>query len=442
MPVNSYHPLYSDYIDRWKKCRDAFEGSDAVKTAGTAYLPRLAEQTDEEYSAYKKRALFYSITSKTIESLVGLAMQKDAVLKYPENMANYFLENSGVEFYELLNESFSETLLMGRLGVLVDRGIDGGRPQPLVYRCESILNWEMGAYGFTQVVLQEQVLENSISDRFVKTFKMQYRVLELVNGLYTQTVYDDKLNVVSSSMPTNRGIPMDFIPFYVVTPSGINSPIDKPPMLDIVEINLSHYRTSADLEHGRHFTGLPTPIAIGVDGSTTLRVGSMTAWIIPNEKGDAKYLEFTGEGLKSLEKALSEKQGQLASLSARLIDNSSRGSESPETVKLRYASENANLVSISRAVEAFMNVIYKTVALMDDSDPNEVKIQLQRDFIAKSLTSKEIKEYIESYFDGGISKETLVYNLRKGGVLDPQRSDEDEKSSILDVVKLDQGAAQ
>lgn len=442
MPINSTHPLYEDYISKWTKCRDAFEGSDAVKSAGTAYLPRLSEQTDEEYSAYKKRALFYSITSKTIESLVGLAMQKDAVLTYPEDMAEYFVEHSGVEFYELVNEAFSETLLMGRLGVLIDRPISGGRPQPLIYRCESIINWEMDVSGFTQVVLQESVLEKSLTDKFVKTYKKQYRVLELVDGLYTQTVYDDLMNVKYVVQPSNRGLPMTFIPFFVVTPSGINSPIDKPPMLDIVEINLSHYRTSADLEHGRHFTGLPTPVAIGVDASTTLKVGSMTAWIIPNHQGDAKYLEFTGEGLKSLEKALSEKQGQLASLSARLIDNSARGSESPETVKLRYASENANLVSISRAVEAFLNLIYKTIASMEAIDPESVSIQLQRDFIAKSLTSKEIKEYIESYFDGGISKDTLVYNLRKGGVLDPKRSDDDEKSSILDVSKLDQGALQ
>lgn len=442
MPVNSTHPMYESYLSKWIKCRDAFEGSDAVKLAGTAYLPRLSDQSDEEYSAYKKRALFYSITSKTIESLVGLVMQKDAVLNYPEDMAYYFVDHSGVEFYEILNEAFSETLLMGRLGILIDRDISGGRAHPTVYKCESILNWEMDSNGFTQVVLLESVLETNTSDRFVKTYKKQYRVLELVDGIYVQTVYDDLLKIKYTVRPTNRGVPMDFIPFYVVTPSGINSPIDKPPMLDIVEINLSHYRTSADLEHGRHFTGLPTPVAIGVDASTVLRIGSTSAWIIPNEKGDAKYLEFTGEGLRSLEKALSEKQGQLASLSARLIDNSARGSESPETVKLRYASENANLVSISRAVEAFLNVIYKTIALMDGSNPDEVNIVLQRDFIAKSLTSKEIKEFIESYLDGGISKETLVYNLRKGGVLDPKRSDEDEKSSISDVSKLDQGAEQ
>lgn len=441
MPVNSFHPLYAEYSSKWSKCRDSFEGSDTVKAKGTTYLPRLSEQSDEEYKAYKLRALFYSITSKTIESLVGLAMQKDAILKYPSDMIKYFEDNSGVEFYELLGRAFSEVMLMGRYGVLIDRPINSGPPQPSAYTCESIINWDADTSGFTMVVLSEQVLLKNATDPFVKEYKTQYRVLELINGIYTQTIYDHELNVVSVIVPTNSGIAMDFIPFYIVTPSGINSPIAKPPMLDIVEINLSHYRTSADLEHGRHFTGLPTPVAIGVDASTTLKVGSMTAWIIPEANGDAKYLEFTGEGLKSLEKALSEKQGQLASLSARLIDNSSRGSESPETVKLRYASENANLVSISRAIEAFMNVIYKSIALMEGMDASEVSIELQRDFVSKALSSKEIKEYVEAYLTGGISKETLVYNLRRGGVIDPLRSDIAELAAIVEptVIIKEQG---
>lgn len=431
MPVNSVHPLYLANQDKWERCRDAFEGSDAIKAKGVKYLPALIDQSSAEYRAYKDRALFYSITSKTIESLVGLAMQKEAIISRPEKMAHYFEDNSGVEFYELLDRAFTETMLMGRFGVLIDRPLDGGPPNPVPYLSESILNWDTDANGrLTFVVLHESILVPSANDRFVKTYENQYRVLELVDGVYTQMLYDKGMQLVSTVVPTNYGVAMDYIPFYIVTPSGIGSTVDKSPMLDIVEINISHYRTSADLEHGRHFTGLPTPVVIGVDASTVLKIGSMTAWIIPNERGDAKYLEFTGEGLRSLEKALSEKQSQLASLSARLIDSSTRGSESPETVKMRYASENANLVAISRSVEAFINIVYRTIADMESLDRDEVRVELARDFVAKSLTSKEVKEMVEAYFEGGISKETLIYNLRKGGVLDPLRSDEDEISSI------------
>jgi len=439
MPVNSKHPLYTSYESKWTKCRDALEGSDAIKAKGATYLPRLSGQPDDEYSAYKDRALFYSITSKTLESLVGLAMQKEPILKFPTQMEKYFKDNSGVEFYELLGQSFSETFLMGRFGVLLDRPIIGGLAKPAPYLSESIINWETDADGlFTFVVLHETVLDNNTTDRFVKTYSNQYRVLELIDGVYTQTIYDKQLKAGARVTPTNRGITMNFIPFFMVTPTGISAAVGKAPLLDIVDVNISHYRTSADLEHGRHFTGLPTPVVIGVDESTVLKIGSLTAWIIPNANGDAKYLEFTGEGLASLEKALSEKQSQLASLSARLIDSSTRGSESPETVKLRYASENANLVSVSRSVEAFMNMVYKTIAIMESLDETEVRIDLNKEFLSKTLSSGEVKELIDSYFAGGISKDTLIFNLRRGGVLDPLRSDAAESAAIKEVPTVTQ----
>lgn len=434
MPVNSNHPLYNSYLPQWVKCRDAFNGSDAIKAKNGDYLPRLADQPIDEYDAYKDRALFYSITAKTVESLVGLAMQQEPLIDFPTKMESYFKDNSGVEFYEFLDLAYTETMLMGRMGVLIDRPINGGPARPVPYLCESIINWDVDSDGrFTMVVLKESILVPQLNDRFVKVYKNQYRVLEIVDGYYQQTVYDESLKAGPVYIPTNTGKKMDFIPFYIVTPSGISSVVAKAPLLDIVEVNISHYRTSADLEHGRHFTGLPTPVVIGVDPTTTLKIGSLTAWIIPNANGDAKYLEFTGEGLASLEKALSEKQSQLASMSARLIDTSTRGSESPETVKLRYASENANLVSVSRAVEAFMNTVYKTIAVMDSLDPNEVNINLNKEFLSKTLSSKEINELVDAYFKGGISKETLLYNLRKGGAIDPLRTDVEESAAILEV---------
>ena len=63
MPVNSTHPDYDATIAAWERARDVIAGEDAVKARGERYLPRLAEQTDEEYKAYKLRASFYSATA-------------------------------------------------------------------------------------------------------------------------------------------------------------------------------------------------------------------------------------------------------------------------------------------------------------------------------------------------------------------------------------------
>lgn len=437
MPVNSLHPDYKLRCEDWVKCRDAFEGQAAIKLAGVKYLPKLSGQNKEEYDAYKQRALFYSITSKTISALVGMASAKLPIITHPTELDKFFLDDSGVQFYEILSKSLSENLLMGRLGVLIDRPVLGGPPEPITYTAESIINWRTDEYGNpTMVVLAENTFQESKNDNFELESETQYRVLKLVNDVYIQEIYNDDGQLKSTITPTNSGVTMDFIPFFIVNPFGVGFEIHKPPVLDIVDINISHYRTSADLEHGRHFTGLPVPVVSGVDASTSLRVGSMVAWVLPDHQAKAYYLEFTGQGLISLEKALSEKQSQLASLSARLLDNSKNGSEAADTVRLRYMSETASLAAVARAVEALLNKVYKTIALMEGLAEDSVSIKLDKEFLDARLSSAELRELVNAYISGGISKETLVYNLRRGDVISPDRSDSDEIASIIEVEKI------
>lgn len=431
MPVDSKHPSYTARIADWNKCRVAFEGQSAIKAAGVTYLPRLTEQSDEEYQAYKTRALFYSITSKTIQALVGMATSKPPVVKSPEELGSYFLDDCGVQFQEMVMGALAETLLVARFGALIDRPETGGKPIISAYNAESILNWRVDSQGKpTMVVLEEQVYEQDAEDKFELESEIQYRVLELENGVYTQSLYNDDKEFVRKFVPLNTGKTMNYIPFYMVNPFGVGFDIHKPPVLDIVDINISHYRTSADLEHGRHYTGLPVPVVSGVDGSTKLRIGSMVAWVLPDANAKAYYLEFTGQGLVSLEKALSEKQTQLASLSARLIGQSSNGSEAADTVRLRYVSETASLASVVRSVEAFLNQVYQGLADMESLERSAVSIKMDKEFLDTRMSSIELRELVKAYIEGGISKETLVFNLRRGDVLSPDRTDKEEEVAI------------
>lgn len=441
MPVNSTHPDYDLRISDWRKCRDAFEGEAAIKAAGPAYLPRASGLSTEEYNAYKERALFYSITNKSVSALAGMATAKPAALSYPKELESYFKDASGMQFHELFTKSVSETLLMGRIGILVDR--DGpGEPYFAIYTAESIINWAHDDAGkLVQVTLSEQYLETDANDKFKRTKKLRYRVLEIVNGVYTQTIYNAGESLASAGItPKNYGKPMNFIPFTVINPFGLGFEDSKPPMLDIVSVNISHYRSSADLEHGRHFTALPTPVVSGVDGSTTLKIGALSAWILPDPNARAYYLEFTGVGLGSLEKAITEKQSQLASLSARLLDNSKRGSEAAETVKLRYASETASLSTVVLAVEAGLTEIFTNICVLLDIKP-EISIVLNKEFLDGRLSGAEVQKFVQSYLDGGMSKETLVYILRRGDVIPMNRTDEEELASLVQAEEARQQSA-
>lgn len=432
MPIDTVHPEYSCRSSEWLDCRNAFNGQRAVKDAAERYLPKLKGQQDDEYKAYKGRALFYSITSKTISALVGMALGKVPEIKHSPKMDPYFIDNSGVQFNEALTNTIQEVLLMGRYGALVDRPEGGGMPYVTFYLTEDIINWNVRDDGvLDMIVLRERYFERDAEDRYLRCERTRYRELYLNDRgkveVVLHTPADKEGKTFTAGVPTsitNTGVPLDFIPFFAVNPVGVGICPIKSPVLDIVDINLSHYRTSADLEHGRHFTGLPTPYIIGGQSEGGMAIGSTRAWIIPDPSAKVGYLEFTGQGLQSLEKAMSEKQAQLASLSARLIDNSSRGSEAADTVKLRYLSETASLATVVLAAEAFLSLVYNAIAKMEGLEP--VTIQLNKHFLDGKMSAQELTAWVGAYLQGGISKEMLLYNLKRGDALPPPGTDQGE----------------
>lgn len=447
MPIDFEHPKYVARSKQWRKCRDAYEGEDAIKAAGTLYLPKLKGQSDEDYGLYKRRALFYSITSKSVSALVGMATSRQPKLTYPESMTKYFKDSKTIQFSEIFSTALCEVLIQSRAGLLVDFPQDGGDPYPVVYVAEDIINWRVNEQGDPILVVLKEVYDREIDEYQTET-SIRYRELRIdEQGNYVQILHEtpnaSSLRSVSgttvdvspssyvstSIVPTLRGKPLTAIPFVAVNPFGIGFGDYKPMMLDIANINISHYLSSADLEHGRHFTGLPTPVIIGGSAESDLFIGSTKFLVIPEKGGDAKYLEFTGQGLQSLEKAMSEKHGQLASLSARLLDNSSRGSEAAEAVKLRYSSETASLTTVVNSLSIALNLVYGLIAEFLD-EGGSCSIVLDTDFMEAQMSAADMNSLFDGYLGGAISKETLVYNLRRGQRLDPNRSNDDELRSI------------
>jgi hypothetical protein len=94
------HPDYDKYSKKWTRCRDVIEGGDQVKSKRTEYLPKLSGQDTAEYNAYLKRALFVSVSDRTLRGLVGLMTSREPNIEAPEEMEPYFrdTDNQGTSF--------------------------------------------------------------------------------------------------------------------------------------------------------------------------------------------------------------------------------------------------------------------------------------------------------------------------------------------------------
>ena len=138
-PVSDNHPDYESLMAKVKRCRDACQGSDAIKAGGIEYLPALSTHTTakgaSKYEAYKKRALWYNASRRTKIGLSGAVTRAEPQIKTGakyDPLARQIAAKYGSIVEELLEA--------GRLAISVNKvGFDD--PQFRFWWSEQIVNW-------------------------------------------------------------------------------------------------------------------------------------------------------------------------------------------------------------------------------------------------------------------------------------------------------------
>lgn len=463
MPKSAYpditarHPQYRFRADDWRRCRDTFEGEQAVKARGVAYVPICEGMppTPEslEYQAYIMRGTFYPAMERTVIGLSGMVLRKPAQVVAPESVdheAGITLHGEGLS--EFTAAALEQILVTGRAGIALDWSEAENRPYWTLWSAESIVNWrarvENGEIIVDLVVLEEEYDRPVPGDPYATVRACNYRELNLatmsttgqpiaVQRVWTQTKANDKTSYTPGPWTAymRRGQAINRLPFVFCGTKRPTADVSKPPLLDLASLNLSHWRSSVDYEHGLHFTALPTPYITGHVPSNPLRIGSGVAWAIPHAEARVGMLEYTGQGLKGIEAALDRKEKQMATVGARLLEKEPTRQETAEAVRLRHAGEGASLSVISRSLSMSLTMALRFHAWWQGFDveaqpDDKISVQLNTDYLESALTAQELDALVKAWQAGGISGKTFYYNLQQGEIARPNVTWEEEQEDI------------
>jgi len=459
MPVDNIHPLYAKFLSSWEKVRIAIEGEDAIKAAGIKFLPKLGGQDETEYLSYKNRAMYYSASSRTVMGLSGAVMRKPPSISFPkakeEMLKSISRSNKSIE--AMLKDTTDEVISIGRIGHLVDaearkkgKGVESSVPYIVPYFAENIINWEVGTVKGRRVpvliVLRETVSERTADDIFELKEELQFRVLLLMNlpdeeePTYVQQIWvkapadsKEKWILDKTILPRlSGGRVLHEIPFQFTNSEDTDPNPSKSPLIDLVNVNISHYRNSADLEHGRHFTALPTAWASGfaIKGNKRLKIGSAEAWVTENPGAKAGFLEFTGAGLGHLQEGMVSKERLMAVLGARLLEEKTAGVEAAETVRLRHSGEQSSLSNISLSVGNSFTRLLQWIVDWTGGDPKDVNVEMNSDFNLIGIDPQTLAALMAAVQGGLLSWNTWFYNVRRGELIPEGITVEDEAALI------------
>jgi hypothetical protein len=483
MPVQSTHPEYDASLPAWLRARDVIAGEDAIKAAGIKYLSRLDSQTDDEFNAYKARATFVNATARIADGYTGRIFRREPTVKVPETSAGIGramdgfaadADMNGTPLTAYAKNVTHEVIVVGRAGTLVDwDGAVEQRAYATLYKAEQIINWQTsrvnGRNVLSLVVLKEdgphlqpatspESLADGNDDPFQPESVEQFRVLKLVPAAtpaadgstpwsYQVEIWQQQSGktkrskgewvVVESRTPVRRGIPLPLIPFVFHGPKHSLPNVDKLPLADVIAVNLDHYRLNADYKHGLHFSALPTAWVVGFDKTASLRIGSSTAWMSDSPDAKAGFLEFTGQGLTTFERAMDRDETDMAVLGSRMMEEQRRVGETAASIELRQSGENAVLSAVSFSISDSLSHVLRwafwwnsTEATPEAIGDKVVMVTLNADFTLSGMAATEINAVVAAWQAGAISRDTMFDLFRIGEVLPVGRSNEEEAKLV------------
>lgn len=437
MAVNAKHPEYSKNLIKWQLMRDALAG----EVAKEKYVPKLSDQEAEEYSAYVGRAEFYNATARTQVALTGLLFAKPPKVELPEALKsigeNISLDDDTLE--ALAKNIADECLSIGRCGVLVDLpSVEKAdyskleaerlnlRAYATLYKAENIINWKttkINGSNVTSLVVLAETYAEPTQDEFVDNIKTRYRVLDLHEGYYRQRVFSEtkagNFEVVSEIYPSANGQKLGYLPFTFFNVNDLKTSVEKPPLLDLAKINISHFRSEVDLEHGTHFTALPTPYVTGYQGESSekLKIGSTAVWVINDPSAKVGFLEFSGAGLSTLENRIAVKEKRMSILGARLLLDEKKTAEATETLQMRKSGENAVLTNVASTISEGIVSFLKDIAFFENIAGENLIYEINTDYNLTMIEPQLLAQIIAGIQSGDIPNEVLYDALLKGELM-------------------------
>lgn len=405
-------------------------GGGASNFSVSPYLPDPSPTSEKyevkakRYQDYINRAVFYNVTRRTVSALVGQIFSKYPT--YDLNELAYLetdIDGSGESLVQQAKDATIQCLLKGGGGLLADMPVNNGvtkasmakggiRPTISHYERESIINWrvsKVGAvYKLSLLVLSESYV--SEDDGYEQKLGEQLLVLRLVDGLaeseIIQKIDGNWISQGVNALRDNKGAQLTDIPFYFYGAVNNDAEIDGSPIYDIAELNIAHFRNSADLEESLFIAGQPTLVVSGLTEewvkdvlSNGIAIGSRSGIMLP-QGGSAQMIQAQSDS--ALFGAMQHKEAQMKALGAKLVETSKQAKTATEAAQ-DSADETSTLTTIANNISDAYTKAVRACGRYVGIDTDGLFVTLNTQFNFAKMSPEQQAQMVANWQSGAIT---------------------------------------
>jgi hypothetical protein len=428
--------------------RDCYIGTKAVRAKTTRYLPQFPAEDNDSYTARLGQSVFFNAFKRTIQGLTGLVFRKnldlgediDATLKsHLENV-----DNQGTHIDVFAKNILEAGLRDGHTYIFVDMPKPEGvtnlaqeraaalRPYWVHYLKDQVINFRW-VESNGQLILDLAIIEEckTVPDGdYGEREQKQYRVLK-PGEFYLYEVEEGQKGQAPTVTEVERGTTsLSYIPLYAFYADKQGPFCSQPPLLDLANENLRHYRLRSDLDNIMHVCNVPILAAIGRQNTDSPLTVSGCVVDLPLE-GDLKYTEHSGAAIGAAQKELEQSQSIMASLGLMLLSDQPKPQMTATESSYKNQSELSTLSGVARSLQDALEAAFAAHA--DYLGANPGSIEVNKDFGIFTLSPQLLQTLSAMEVEGQYKLEWVWDLMERGGMMPPGVEGKEREAAAVEL---------
>ena len=474
MSIEDFGAFRERMAPLWMRSRALCGGTQSMRRYGRTYLPAFERETDKNY---KRRLDLASLTNfyvKARNQMIGEIFREDVLLEdssLPDDITEN-IDRRGSTM-QIFAERVTETLLQKSVcGILIDHPQNPGnlnaREEQLLgmrhywtlIQPDQVIDVRATYASGREVISHVRWLEDHTVPVRDSPFDFYYEqricvldrpILETEDGrtqlgrprgrIYKAEQVDGdlaKLGAVRGSFTPITDwqdlVGFDEIPFVIAQVNRESLFVGNPPLADIAEKNIQHWRQSSNLGNALEIGAFPLFVRYGLPQSSGLQIGEDGEPLPENDDGeaiigphvimdmpskiegaDAQYVEPSGRAYEALERGLDRiiREAELMALDLLTRQFQKTATEA----NYDRITAMAPLQRVAMEVERAMNVALGMTASARDGSPEPGKLSISKDFGISTSDAIRVQALRDARAIGDITAETYVSELQKIGAL-------------------------
>ena len=430
----------------WEPIRACLEGTAYLRANAARYLPQQPMELDDSWRGRVSRSVFSPYFGRVVRTAVGLILRKPIHLDGDDFWTDEFaldVDRQGTGLDEFIRNQLFQSVAYGHSSWLVDFPEGKGiktlldqqqaqlRPYFVPIDPAAVIGWRQDARVAAGKLQQVRIREVASvpKGKFGSEFKQRVRVMEPDHWEVWERQDDGPVTWIKIE---EGPIALGEVPMVTTYAGKVATLYSKPPMVEVAQLNLTHYQRHADLIQALHVAAQPILVLKGWDDQTDPVGLSVNNALSMAPESDAFYVEPASSAFDAQRAELEALIEEMKTLGLAVLTSQKNAAESGLSKSLDRLDSNSMLSVISKDLEQTLQQAMDMAGHYMGIEPPTVTID--RDYSVETLDGNGITAINTIFQSGLIDQQTALELLKRGEIL----PDEVDVEEVLAASELEQ----